>query len=234
MAMPRGFSLLELLLSMALGLLLCALFLPVLQATLHSQRFALGQLDAQQEARFVLQQLGWDLRMAGSLAAPDPHSGRQRMARPCHKWGHNIRVGLCRCRGGCPVETDPTGQPGLRCCKHHHRGPPGRCCCQLPSSWLILGEQAWLQAQEDTVWLRLAHDSPAWQNLNRHHLLSLELQPCDSTATIGMRRRAVAATRWWHGAVAGVAWPDCIAGHAADILPGRAASMVVDGEAGHA
>lgn len=179
--MPRGFSLLELLLSMALGLLLCALFLPVLQATLHSQRFALGQLDAQQEARFVLQQLGWDLRMAGSFGCAGPAQWSAAYGPALPQVGATT-LGLVYADAGVAVrvETDPTGQPGLRLLQT----PPPWAAGQvlLLSSChhvdrLILGEQAWLQAQEDTVWLRLAHDSPAWQNLNRHHLLSLELQP---------------------------------------------------------
>jgi hypothetical protein len=181
MSVMRGFSLLELLLSMTLGLLLCALLLPVLQASLHSQRFALIQLDAQQEARFVLQQLGRDIRMAGSFgcAGPAQWPAGQEPAMPLPE---NGSLALRYADAGVavmPVVAE-AGRPALRLLQAPPPWEPGQIlllssCHHIDR--LVLGEQAWLETEGETVWLRLPPHHPVWQNLKFHHLLSLELQP---------------------------------------------------------
>jgi type II secretory pathway pseudopilin PulG len=181
MSVMRGFSLLELMLSMTLGLLTCALLLPVLQASLHSQRFALTRLDAQQDARFVLQQLGRDVRMAGSFGCAGPAQW------PAGQWPAMPRAGteslaLVYADAGVTVLPDSTEteRRGLRLLQTPPPWLPGQVLllssCQHIDR-LVLGEQAWLEAEGDTVWLRLPPHHPIWQNLQRHHLLSLELQP---------------------------------------------------------
>jgi Tfp pilus assembly protein PilW len=154
----RGFSLLELLLSITLGLLSCALLLPVLQATLHSQRFALARLDAQQDARFVLQQLGRDMRMAGSFAVPVRPSGRPGRSLPCHcqiaeAWHCGMPM-----RGGCHARWRRAGQA---------RSAPAASASAMGAGTSLdieqlppyrpagAGEQAWLEKEGETVWLRL-------------------------------------------------------------------------------
>ncbi|NWK78089.1 PilW family protein [Aquitalea sp. LB_tupeE] len=181
MSVMRGFSLLELLLSMTLGLLLCTLLLPVLQASLHSQRFALMRLDVQQEARFVLQQLGRDIRMAGSFgcAGPAQWPAGQEPAMPLPE---NGSLALRYADAGVAVLPDSaeTERRGLRLLQAPPPWLPGQVLllssCQHIDR-LVLGEQAWLEAEGDTVWLRLPPHHPIWQNLKHHHLLSLELQP---------------------------------------------------------
>jgi hypothetical protein len=177
----RGFSLLELMLSMTLGLLLCALLLPVLQASLHSQRFALIQLDAQQEARFVLQQLGRDIHMAGSFgcAGPAQWPAGQEPAMPLPD---NNSLALRYADAGVavmPVAAEE-GRPALRLLQTPPPWLPGQIlllssCHHIDR--LVLGEQAWLEIAGETAWLRLLPTHPVWQSLQRHHLLSLELQP---------------------------------------------------------
>ncbi|BBF87184.1 hypothetical protein DLM_3598 [Aquitalea magnusonii] len=181
MSVMRGFSLLELLLSMTLGLLICALLLPVLQESLHSQRFALLRLDAQQEARFVLQQLGRDVRMAGSFACAGPAqwpAGQE----PAMPLPENGSLTLRYADAGVavlPVGAEQ-GRPALRLLQAPPPWEPGQMlllssCHHIDR--LVLGEQAWLETEGETVWLRLQPHHPVWQSLKRHHLLSLELQP---------------------------------------------------------
>ena len=177
----HGFSLLELLLSMTLDLLLCALLLPVLQASLHSQRFALTRLDAQQNARFVLQQLGRDIRMAGSFgcAGPARWPAGQGPAMPLSDSGS---LALRYADAGVAVlpDTTETERRGLRLLQTPPPWLPGQVlllssCHHIDR--LVLGEQAWLETEGETMWLRLPPHHPVWQNLKYHHLLSLELQP---------------------------------------------------------
>jgi len=226
-SMPRGFSLMELMLSMALGLMVCALMLPVLQATLLSQRFALERLDAQQEARFVLQQLGQDLRMAGSFgcAGPGQWPVGQGPALPLATadtlelvyagsavavLAESIEPGATRLR---LLQTPPAWRDGQRLllssCTH--------------VDVLVLGQQAWLEEQGGSIWLRLDRHSPAALRLAQHHLLSLELQALEArqyrleAQSLWLRRGEASAQLLARG-IASLQWraeplSACVAGH---------------------
>lgn len=181
MPMPRGFSLVELMLAMALGLLLCALLLPVLLATLDSQRFALQRLDAQQEARFVLQQLGHDLRMAGSFgcAGPAQWPAEQGSALPLVDTDSvTLRYavqGVALLAGAVAAEGSMRRLALLQTPPAWEEGQPLLLSSCTRIDPLVLGQQAWLEQQGGQVWLRLEGHSPAALNLSRHHLLSLTL-----------------------------------------------------------
>jgi len=226
-SLPRGFSLMELMLSMALGLMVCALMLPVLQATLLSQRFALARLDAQQEARFVLQQLGQDLRMAGSFgcAGPAQWPAGQGPALPLAT-GDTLELVYAGSAVALLAEAIKPGATRLR-------------LLQTPPAWrdgqrlllsscthidvLVLGQQAWLEQQGDSIWLRLDGRNPAAQKLVQHHLLSLELQALEERqyrlrAQGLWLQRNLASAQLQASGIASLQWhaeslPACVSGH---------------------
>lgn len=228
-SMVRGFSLMELMLSMALGLMVCALMLPVLQATLLSQRFALERLDAQQEARFILQQLGQDLRMAGSFgcAGPGQWPAGQGAALPL---ATADTLQLVYAGRGVGVLAEAIGPDTTRL--RLLQAPPAWGAGQrlLLSSCthidvLVLGQQAWLEEQGGSIWLRLDRHSPAAQTLARHHLLSLELQALETrqyrlTAQALWLAQGVAPAQLLARGIASLQWraeplPACVAGRQA-------------------
>lgn len=181
MSAPRGFSLVELMLSMLLGLLLCGLLWQSLQAALQSRSFASARLASQQEARFVLQQLARDLRMAGSFACAGPAQwpGSGTLLMP--QAGEGV-LSLSYGDGGIALLAEPVAGSSqisrLRLLQPAPAWPPGQLlllasCRRI--DLLTLDADVFLQQQDGSSWLQLAPGSPLLANMAEHHLPSLEL-----------------------------------------------------------
>lgn len=181
MPAARGFSLVELMLSILLGLLLCGLLWQSLHVVLQSRSFASARLASQQEARFVLQQLAHDLRMAGSFAcagpAQWPASGTVIMPQAAEG-----ALSLSYGDGGIALLAEPADSQGQINRWRLLQPPPAWSAGQLlllascrRIDLLTLGSDVFLQQQDGTFWLQLVPASPLAVHMAEHHLPSLEL-----------------------------------------------------------
>lgn len=178
---PRGFSLVELMLSMLLGLLLCGLLWHSLHVVLQTRSFASARLASQQEARFVLQQLAGDLRMAGNFACAGPAQWPASGALLMPQAGEGA-LSLSYGDGGIALlaeSTDGSSQISRwRLLQPPPAWPPGQLlllasCRRI--DLLTLAADVFLQQQDGAFWLQLAPGSPLAVHMAEHHLPSLEL-----------------------------------------------------------
>ncbi len=181
MPAARGFSLVELMLSILLGLLLCGLLWQSLHAVLQSRSFASARLASQQEARFVLQQLAHDLRMAGSFACAGPAQWPASRVKLMPQAGEGA-LSLSYGDGGIALLAEPADSQGQISRWRLLQPPPAWSAGQLlllascrRIDLLTLGSDVFLQQQDGAFWLQLALASPLAVHMAEHHLPSLEL-----------------------------------------------------------
>ncbi|PXX46008.1 PilW family protein [Aquitalea magnusonii] len=181
MPAARGFSLVELMLSSLLGLLLCGLLWHSLHAVLQTRSFASTRLASQQEARFVLQQLARDLRMAGSFACAGPAQWLASGSQVMPQAGEGV-LSLSYGDGGIALLAEPADSQG-QISRWRLLQPPPAWPSEQPLllascrrvDLLKLDSDVSLQQQDGAFWLQLAVNSPLRAHMAEHHLPSLEL-----------------------------------------------------------